>query len=96
MNNKNKKTIKEITSKYWKVAEIVGFLFIIYNYAMWTQPFKFIKAIVIFVGVTVVTFFAINILDLCLGLTKALFSYIKRKRHEKRLLKGFINQEGNY
>lgn len=89
----NKKTVKEIASKYWKVAKVVGFLFIVYYYSMWTQPHKFIKAILIFAGVTVITFFAINILDLCLGLIKALFNHIKRKRYEKRLLKGFINQD---
>lgn len=92
----NNKTIKGIISKYWKAAEIIGFIFTICNYAMWTQPYRFIKAIMIFAGVTIVTFLAINILDLCLGFIKALFSYTKRKRHEKRLLKGFINQEENY
>lgn len=87
--------VTKLIKNYWNISKIVAVIFTICNYEMWTEPFNFVKAMVlIFVGLSV-TFLAINLLDVFVGLIKAVCRKIHRNAYDKRLLKGFCEQKEN-
>lgn len=83
------KKLKKLESIYWNVSKIVGILFTLFNYHMWTESFNIIKAVLLMVGVAIGIFVGINIFDLIVGLIVDIFKYIKRTIKDRRILKGF-------
>lgn len=81
--------LKKLESTYWRISKIVGILFTLINYQMWTSPLHILKAVFIILGVSVGAFAAINIIDLCVGIVAGIVKHINRKFKDKRLLKGF-------
>lgn len=93
----NEKLIK-LESIYWKISKIIGVLFMIINYHMWTDPFNIIKVILVIAVATILTFVVINVIDLLVGYVSGIVKYISRDIKNRRLLKGFYsthNIEGN-
>ena len=60
--------LEKILSKYWSISKIVAVVLTICNYSMWTEPFSFIKAIVILILGSAAMFIAINVLDMVVGI----------------------------
>ena len=87
------KKMEKLVKNYWTISKIVAVLLTIWNYAMWTEPFSFVKAIVMIVGGSVVTFLAINLLDMIVGVIVLVCKKIHRHFYDKRLLKGFCEQK---
>ena len=85
--------MEKLVKNYWTISKIVAVLLTIWNYAMWTEPFSFVKAIVMIVGGSVVTFLAINLLDMIVGVIVLVCKKIHRHFYDKRLLKGFCEQK---
>lgn len=85
--------LKKIESTYWKIAKIVGVLFAIINYQLWTEPYSFIRAVLLLIGVTVGMFVAINLLDLFVGMIAGIIKHIHRKIKDRRLLYGFCHSD---
>ena len=85
MTNKIEKLVKN----YWRIGKIVGVVFTLWNYAMWTEPFNIIKAVSIIIGVAGLTFLAVNVLDITVGLVIALCKKIHRHFYDKKVLKKF-------
>lgn len=83
MENKVRKLIRN----YWNISKTVAVLLTIWKYDMWTQPFNFIKAIVLIIEGSVVMFLAINFLDMAVGLIKMVCQKIYRYFYHKKLLK---------
>lgn len=94
------KKLKKIEVTYWKIAKIISVLFTIINYKLWTEPYSFIKAVLLLIGIAVGVFIAINLIDLFVGMIAGVFKHIHRKIKDRRLLKGFcqsasIEDNGN-
>lgn len=90
----NKKLLK-LESTYWKIAKIVGVLYTLINYHLWTSTDSIetaIKGSMLIIGAAVGMFVAINLIDLMLGLLKGVFKHIQRKIKDKRVLKDFCEQ----
>ena len=87
------KKMEKLVKNYWTISKIVAVLLTIWNYAMWTETFSFVKAIVMIVGGSVVTFLAINLLDMIVGVIVLVCKKIHRHFYDKRLLKGFCEQK---
>lgn len=86
------KSPKKIEGTYWKIAKIVSTIFLIINYPLWTEPFSFIKAVLLLVGIAIGGFISINLLDLFVGMIVGIIKIIVRKIKERRVLKGFLGQ----
>ena len=82
------KKLEKLEGAYWKIAKIVSVLFVIINYQLWTEPYSFIKVVLMLVGVAVGTFIAVNVLDLIVGMIAGILKEIRRKAKDKRILKG--------
>ena len=82
------KKLEKLEGTYWKISKIIGVLFLILKYQMWTNPYSIANALLLIIGVTVGTFVAINLLDLFVGMIFGIIKYIHRKIKDKRLLKG--------
>lgn len=80
--------LKKITTTYWKISKIVSVLVLIMGYKLWTMPYSFPKAVVLLIGVAVGTFVAINLLDMLVGMIKAIFGYVRLTIRNQRALKG--------
>ena len=87
--SKMNRKIEKLVRNYWSISKIVGVLFTLWNYGMWTEPFNIVKAVLIIIGVSVGTFIVINALDIVVGLIKKSCEAAKRYMHDKRLLKAF-------
>ena len=87
------KKMEKLVRNYWNISKIVAVLLTICNYAMWTEPFSFAKAIVMIIGGSVAIFLAINLLDMIVGLIVRVCKKIHRHFYDKRLLKGFLEQK---
>ena len=87
------KKMEKLIRNYWSISKIVAVVFTICNYSMWTEPFNFIKAIAIHVIGSVVTFIAINVLDMIVGVIVSICKKIHRHFYDKRLLKAFCGQK---
>ena len=81
--------LEKLESTYWRISKIAGILFTLINYQMWTSPLHTLKAVLIIIGVSVGSFVAINIIDLCVGVVVGIAKHINRKIKDRRLLKGF-------
>lgn len=93
----DKKLVK-LEGTYWKIAQIVGVIFTLINYEIWTSTSNIetaIKGIILIIGVAVGAFIVINLLDLVVGMIRGIFKYIQRTIKDRRLLKGFY-AKGNY
>ena len=88
-----KMKLEKILSKYWSISKIVAVVLTICNYSMWTEPFSFIKAIVILILGSVAMFIAINVLDMVVGIIVGICKKIHRYFYDKRLLKAFCEQK---
>ena len=86
------KKMEKLIRNYWSISKIVAVVLTICNYSMWTEPFSFIKAIVILVIGSVATFVAINVLDMGVGVI-GICKKIHRHFYDKRLLKAFCEQK---
>lgn len=87
----DKKLVK-LEGTYWKIAKIVGVIFTLINYQIWTSTGNLetaIKGMLLIIGVAVGVFIAINLLDLVVGMIRGIFKYIQRIIKDRRLLKGF-------
>lgn len=82
------KKLEKLEGAYWKIAKIVSVLFAIINYHLWTEPYSFIKAVLLLVGVAVGTFIVVNVLDLIVGMIAGIIKHIHRRIKDKRILKG--------
>ena len=80
--------VEKLEGTYWKIAKIISVLFVIINYQLWTEPYSFIKAVLLIIGIAVGIFVAINILDLVVGMIAGILKKIRRKAKDKRILKG--------
>ena len=80
--------LEKLEGTYWKIAKIVSVLFVIVNYQLWTEPYSFIKAVLLIIGIAVGVFVAINILDLVVGMIASILKEIRRKAKDKRILRG--------
>lgn len=87
------KKLKKLEGIYWKTAKIVSVLFAIINYQLWTEPYSFVKAVLLIIGIAVCVFVAINLLDLVVGMIAGIIKRIHRKIKDRRLLKGFCHSE---
>ncbi len=87
------KKMEKLIRNYWNISKIVAVLFTIWNYGTWTDPFNFPKAIVLIIGGAVITFLTINLLDMIVGLIRAVCKKIHRYFYDKRLLKAFCEQK---
>ena len=83
------KKLEKLEGAYWKISKVIGVLFTIINYQMWTSPFNIAVAILLIIGVSVCTFVVINLIDLCVGIVAGDVKHIDRKIKDRRLLKGF-------
>lgn len=81
--------LEKLEGTYWKIGKVIGVLFTIINYQMWTSPFNIVIAILLIIGVSACTFVAINLIDLCVGIVVGIVKLINRKNKDRRLLKGF-------
>lgn len=81
--------LEKLEGTYWKIGKVIGVLFTIINYQMWTSPFNIVIAILLIIGISVCTFVAINLSDLCFGIVAGIVKHIDRKIKDRRLLKGF-------
>lgn len=81
--------LEKLEGTYWKISKVIGTLFTIINYQMWTSPFNIAIAILRILGVSACTFVAINLIDLCVGMVISIVKHIDRKIKDRRLLKGF-------
>ncbi len=81
--------MEKFIRKYWSISKIIAVMFVIWNYEMWIEPFNFGKAILWIIAGSVVTFLAINLLDIVVGLIRGICKNIHRHFCDKRLLKGF-------
>lgn len=91
----DKKLVK-LESTYWRIAKIVGIIFTLINYQMWTSTGNVettIKGMLLIGGVAVGVFLAINLLDVVVGMIRGIFKYIQRNIKDRRLLKGFYAKE---
>lgn len=79
--------LKKIETTYWKISKIVSVLVLIIGYKYWTMPYSIVKAVILLIGVAVGTFVAINLLDMLIGLIKAICGYIKLTIRNRRALK---------
>ena len=86
------KKMEKLIRNYWSISKIVAVVLTICNYSMWTEPYSFIKAIMILVLGSVATVIAINVLDMVVGLIVSICKKIHRQVYDKRLLKGFCEQ----
>ena len=82
------KKLEKLEGVYWKIAKIVSVLFVIINYQLWTEPYSFIKAVLLIIGIAVGIFVAINLLDLVVGMIASILKEIRRKAKDKRILRG--------
>lgn len=87
------KKIEKLIRNYWSISKIVAVILTICNYSMWTEPFSFIKAILMLVLGSVVTFVAINVLDMVVGFIVTSCKKIHRHFYDKKLLKAFCEQK---
>lgn len=87
------KKVEKIIKNYWKISKFVAVVLTICNYSMWTEPFNFIKAIVMLVIGSVATFIAINVLDMVVGVIVGICKKVHRHFYDKRLLKAFCGQK---
>ena len=87
------KKIEKLIRNYWSISKIVAVILTICNYSMWTEPFSFIKAILMLILGSVVTFVAINVLDMVVGFIVRSCKKIHRHFHDKKLLKAFCEQK---
>lgn len=85
--------LEKLESTYWKIGKIIGILFTIINYKMWTDPFNIVIPILLIIGVSVGVFVAINLIDLFLGVIIGVVKHIDRKIKDRRLLDGFCQME---
>lgn len=85
--------LEKILSKYWSISKILAVVLTICNYSMWTEPFSFIKAIVILILGSVAMFITINVLDMVVGIIVGICKKIHRHFYDKRLLKAFCEQK---
>lgn len=93
------KKLEKLEGTYWKIAKIVSVLFAIINYQLWAEPYSFIKAVLLLIGIAVGTFVTINLLDLFVGMIAGIIKCIHRKIKNRRLLKRFCQSdvaEDNY
>ena len=81
--------LEKLEGTYWKSSKVIGVLFTIINYQMWTSPFNIAVAILLIIGVSACTFVAINLIDVCVGIVIGAVKRINRKIKDRRLLKGF-------
>ena len=81
--------LEKLEGTYWKIGKVIGVLFTIINYQMWTSPFNIVIAILLIIGVSACTFVAINLIDLCVGIVVGIVKLINRKNKDRRLLKRF-------
>ena len=79
---------EKLEGTYWKIAKIISVLFVIINYQLWTEPYSFIKAVLLIIGIAVGIFVAINLLDLVVGMIASILKEIRRKAKDKRILRG--------
>ena len=82
------KKLEKLEGTYWKIAKIISVLFVIVNYQLWTEPYSFIKAVLLIIGIAVGIFVAINLLDLVVGMIASILKEIRRKAKDKRILRG--------
>lgn len=87
------KKIEKLIRNYWSISKIVAVILTICNYSMWTEPFSFIKAILILVLGAVATFAAINVFDMVVGFIVRSCKKIHRYFYDKKLLKAFCEQK---
>lgn len=87
------KKLEKLEGTYWRIAKIVSVLFAIINYQLWTEPYSFIRAVLLLIGVTVGMFVAINLLDLFVGMIAGIIKHIHRKIKDRRLLNGFCHSD---
>lgn len=87
------KKIEKLIRNYWSISKIVAVILTICNYSMWTEPFSFIKVILMLVLGSVVTFAAINVLDMVVGFIVRSYKKIHRHFYDKKLLKAFCEQK---
>lgn len=87
------KKIEKLIRNYWSISKIVAVTLTICNYSMWTEPFSFIKAILMLVLGSVVTFVAINVLDMVVGFIVRNCKKIHKHFYDKKLLKAFCEQK---
>lgn len=80
--------LEKLEGTYWKIAKIVSVLFAIINYQLWTEPYSFVKAVLLIVGIAIGVFVTINLLDLIVGMIAGILKEIRRKAKDKRILKG--------
>ena len=80
--------LEKLEGTYWKIAKIISVLFVIINYQLWTEPYCFIKAVLLIIGIAVGIFVAINLLDLVVGMIAGILKGIRRKAKDKRILRG--------
>ncbi|MBU5479358.1 hypothetical protein KQI69_09085 [Eubacterium sp. MSJ-13] len=84
--------MEKLVKNYWVISKIVAVMLTIWNYAMWTEPFNFAKAMVMIIGGSVVTFLLINLLDMLVGIIALVCRKIHRHFYDKRVLR-FLEQK---
>jgi hypothetical protein len=72
-----KSEVKKVESIYWEVSKIISLVVVLFRYQMWTEPFNIIKALLMIVGIAVVAFGGINMLDLFVKIIFEITKYIK-------------------
>ena len=87
------KKVEKLIRNYWSISKIIAVVFTICNYSMWTEPFSFIKAILILVLGLVATFITINALDMIVCVIVSICKKVHRHFYDKRLLKAFCGQK---
>lgn len=87
------KKVEKLIRNYWSISKIIAVVFTICNYSMWTEPFSFIKAILILVLGLVATFITINALDMVAGIIVNICKKVHRHFYDRRLLKAFCGQK---
>jgi hypothetical protein len=72
-----KSDLKKVESRYWRISKIISVVVVLFQYLRWTEPFNIIKALLMIIGISVVTFCGINILDSFVKIIIEIAKYIK-------------------
>jgi hypothetical protein len=84
--------LEKLESTYWSISKLVSVIVTLFIYGVLTDLFNTVKAVLLLIGIAVVTFIALNLLDLLVGVVLSIVKYIKNTIRNRRLLKGNIKE----
>jgi hypothetical protein len=84
--------LKKLENTYWKISKLVSVIATLVILSVITSVLSAIKTILLIIGIAIVTFLGLNLLDLLVGVVLSIAKYIKDAIRDRRLLKGNIKE----